>query len=257
MVQARAATPSERLPWLADEPAAPSRPRRYPPIAALVAAVLLAVAAASYWLGFSGQTPSRPQGRTITTNPSSGQPHLAEPQQPQVILQPAPQVNIAPQRELALATPRPIRRSEPHPNGTQAELSSADESSASAGAQSAAAPEATTPAVSPPRSAPARLTAWPASQSAGASGRIVRIGAFGSRQQAKLGWRYMVQAYPAVAHLKATVVGERNSRGRHFYRFQIGTTSQAHSEVLCQRMERIRLSCAVVGLSWKPGGVER
>lgn len=40
-------------------------------------------------------------------------------------------------------------------------------------------------------------------------------------------------------------------------RFQVGTTSQAHSEVLCQRMEKIRLGCAVVGLPWNPKGVER
>jgi len=101
------------------------------------------------------------------------------------------------------------------------------------------------------------LTVWPAWQSQGAYGRLVRIGAFGSRLQAKLGWRYMVGAYPAVAHLQAIVVESRNSRGRAFYRFQIGTTSQAHSEVLCQRMEKIGLSCAVVGLPWKPKGVER
>jgi hypothetical protein len=61
----------------------------------------------------------------------------------------------------------------------------------------------------------------------------------------------MVGAYPAVAHLPAVVRPDRNSRGRVFYRFRIGTTSQAHSEVLCQRMERIRFSCAVVGLPWK------
>jgi hypothetical protein len=67
----------------------------------------------------------------------------------------------------------------------------------------------------------------------------------------------MVQAYPAIAHLPATVVGSLNSNDRHFYRFQIGTTSQAHSEVLCQRMEKIHFSCAVVGLPWKPKGVER
>jgi hypothetical protein len=85
----------------------------------------------------------------------------------------------------------------------------------------------------------------------GASGRLVQIGAFGTRYQAKLGWRYMTRSYPAVKRLPAVVVETRNSRGRHFYRFQIGTTSQAHSEVLCQRMERIRLSCAVVGLPWK------
>jgi hypothetical protein len=57
--------------------------------------------------------------------------------------------------------------------------------------------------------------------------------------------------------LPATVVSARNSRGRYFYRFQIGTTSQAHSEVLCQRMERIRFSCAVVGLPGKKKAVER
>jgi hypothetical protein len=108
-----------------------------------------------------------------------------------------------------------------------------------------------------PAASAAPLALWPATQSQGAYGRIVRIGAFGSRQQAKLGWRYMVDAYPAVAHLPATVVEARNSHGRAFYRFQIGTTSQAHSEVLCQRMEKIRLSCAVVGLPWKPNGVER
>jgi hypothetical protein len=125
------------------------------------------------------------------------------------------------------------------------------------------APESSSVAPTAPVAAPVvnpdskPLRAWPAWESAGAKGRIVRIGAFGTREQAKLGWRHMVQAYPAVAHLKATVVTDRNSRGRYFYRFQLGTTSQAHSEVLCQRMERIRFSCAVVGLPWKPKGVER
>jgi hypothetical protein len=127
--------------------------------------------------------------------------------------------------------------------------------------QKAVEQKAITAAAAPPKAeanADARpLTAWPATKSQGAKGRIVRIGAFGSRQQAKLGWRRMVKAYPAVAHLKATVVGDRNSRGRHFYRFQIGTTSQAHSEVLCQRMEKIRFSCAVVGLPQDPRGIER
>jgi hypothetical protein len=98
---------------------------------------------------------------------------------------------------------------------------------------------------------PAKLTPWPPRVTAGAYGRLVQIGAFGSVPQAKLGWRYMVRSYPAVAHLPAVVRPDRNSKGRVFYRFRIGTTSQAHSEVLCQRMKRIHLSCAVVGLPWK------
>jgi hypothetical protein len=61
----------------------------------------------------------------------------------------------------------------------------------------------------------------------------------------------MVHAYPAMAHLPAVVVETRNSKGRPFYRFQVGTTSQAHSEVLCQRMQKIELSCAIIGLPWK------
>jgi hypothetical protein len=79
----------------------------------------------------------------------------------------------------------------------------------------------------------------------------VQIGAFGSVAQAKHGWWYMVRAYPAMAHLPAVVRPTRNSKGREFFRFQVGTTSQAHSEVLCQRMQKIGFSCAVVGLPWK------
>jgi len=35
------------------------------------------------------------------------------------------------------------------------------------------------------------------------------------------------------------------------------TTSQAHSEILCQRMQRIGFSCAVVGLPGERKAVER
>lgn len=80
---------------------------------------------------------------------------------------------------------------------------------------------------------------------------MVQIGAFGSIHQSKRGWWFMVRSYPAVSDLPAVVRPVRNSKGRIFYRFQVGTTSQAHSEVLCQRMQRIKLSCAVVGLPWR------
>jgi hypothetical protein len=133
------------------------------------------------------------------------------------------------------------------------------QSSASAAEEESTTPATTTSAThSPPALASARsLTLWPSRQTAGASGRVVQIGAFGTRYQAKLGWQYMARSYPGVKRLPAVVVETRNSRGRPFYRFQIGTTSQAHSEVLCQRMQKIRFSCAVVGLPWKPKGVER
>jgi outer membrane biosynthesis protein TonB len=174
------------------------------------------------------------------------------PPQPQVTIEQPPQVSPAPAPEVPIARPRPTKRAVArvrHPAPAKAPAAAAEDQADSTPAETAE--------QQPAKPAKAPLKLWPATQSQGAEGRIVRIGAFGSRDQAKLGWRYMVRAYPAVAHLPATVVGVRNSHGQHFYRFQIGTTSQAHSEVLCQRMDRIHFSCAVVGLPWKPKGVER
>jgi hypothetical protein len=258
MTDVRAVGATDRLPWLEDEPApARTKVRRAPGPNLLLAAaalLLLVVAVAFYWLGTRTSTGERsspyssptvvaplPQARTPQA------PEVEPAPEPQVEPAPTPEVRLAPQREVRIERPRPVKRivvdnpAAPPEEGT-------DES-----ASTQAAPKS----VSASPAADRPLKAWPAWQSQGAKGRIVRIGAFGTREQAKLGWRYMVDAYPAVAHLKATVVADRNSRGRHFYRFQIGTTSQAHSEVLCQRMEKIHLSCAVVGLPWKPKGVER
>lgn len=255
MSQAQAATGLDRLPWLPDEPQTepPAKRRAGSYREAVVWGVIamLAVAALAYWLGQrSWQTPA-PQrapapAQSTTTTPVPRPQAEPQPQQPQVILEPAPQVSPVPVRQVPIARPRAERRSVIKPshlprrgNETAAlEEVVADQKAASETATAAA----------PPKAQEKPLKAWPASQSEGAKGRIVRIGAFGSRQQAKLGWRYMVRAYPAVAHLKATVVADHNSHGRRFYRFQIGTTSQAHSEVLCQRMRIIGQSCVVIGL---------
>ena len=94
-------------------------------------------------------------------------------------------------------------------------------------------------------------TPWNPRIAKGAAGRLAQIGAFGSIRQAKQGWWHMARAYPAMRRLPAVVRPSRNSKGRVFYRFQVGTTSQAHSEVLCQRMQRIGFSCAVVDLPGK------
>ena len=98
----------------------------------------------------------------------------------------------------------------------------------------------------------ASLEPWPVRVIDGAAGRLVRIGAFSSVHQAKRGWWAIVRASPSLTRLPALVVRVRSLRnGRRYYRLQMGTTSQAHSEVLCQRMQSIRFSCAVVGLPWK------
>jgi hypothetical protein len=267
MSQAQAAAGLDRLPWLPDEPK-PQRQRKRRERSSRdmllwALAAMLLVAALSYWMGARSWAPQSPQSRAEApaTTVAVPQPRTAEPKQPQVALEPAPEVSPTVTRDVPISTPR-VQRSRParsragtltreSPPTAALEKTVAEQKNATRTAEVAASAK---PAANPD-SKP--LKAWPASKSEGAKGRIVRIGAFGSRQQAKLGWRNMVQAYPAVAHLKATVVGDRNSRGRHFYRFQIGTTSQAHSEVLCQRMEKIHFSCAVVGLPWDPDGVER
>ena len=249
MSQARVAAGMDRLPWLADEPAPARKHGNRRELAGWAAAATLLVAGASYWMGSHSAEQPRALPQPARSTTTVALPQATEPPQPQVMLEPPPQVRPEPQREVPIERPRIEKRPvAPVPNRAPA----AEE-------QVAAPPVEAAPAATKPVPAPVDrpLTVWPASQSQGAYGRIVRIGAFGSRLQAKLGWRYMVRAYPAVAHLQAIVVESRNSRGRAFYRFQIGTTSQAHSEVLCQRMEKIRLSCAVVGLPWKPKGVER
>jgi hypothetical protein len=242
MSDAQLAGGLDRLPWLADEIRAPAAPRKYRGLTGWVAASVLLVAGLSFWLGSRSSTevtPPRPVGRTTTVAvpaPAPGlQPEVRIARQPEIHAPPAPEVRRPAEREVRIA-PLPLRKFAPAKVATPP------------AAKVEVPPQAT---VQHRAAAPAALIPWPSRVVAGASGRLVQIGAYGSRIQAKRGWVSMVRAYPAVAHLSAVVVETRNSRGRHFYRFQIGTTSQAHSEVLCQRMEKIGLSCAVVGLPWK------
>ena len=63
------------------------------------------------------------------------------------------------------------------------------------------------------------------------------------------GERSFLEPYDlAVERLPALVVPVRSLRsGRVYYRLQMGTTSQAHSAVLCQRMRMNGQSCVVIG----------
>lgn len=257
MSDSRTAGGLDRLPWLTDEPArkaAPPGPRSRNLLGWAAAAVLL-VAGGSFWLGTRSQTAEAPLpigGRpsaTVKVPPAqpvqpqvqiAPQPQVAPAPSPQVREEQAPQVHIAPPPVKKVIVREIVRQVVTVP--------AKEEKPAAAQANQAAA--ATAPA-RPHVSAPAQLTPWPPRVVAGASGRLVEIGAFGSVTQAKQGWRRMVRVFPAVAHLPAVVRPDRNSKGKVFYRFRIGTTSQAHSEVLCQRMQRIDFSCAVVGLPWK------
>jgi hypothetical protein len=257
MTDSRAAVGLDRLPWLNDEPRPRAKDGARDLLGWLVAGTML-VAGVSYWMGTRvGGGDDQPAATSAEVpNPAVTvevpQVRPGEEAQPEVRFEAPPEVRPAPAEEVAVARPRaesaPPRK---RPAAAPQAKSQRSQRAKTTAPASAAAPKAS------PKSGARKLTYWPARQTEGAKGRIVRIGAFGSRHQAKVGWQYMRRSYPAVGRLPAVVVESRNSRGRTFYRFQIGTTSQAHSEVLCQRMQRIHLSCAVVGLPWKPQGVER
>jgi hypothetical protein len=260
MTDSRAAVGFDRLPWLADEPERPARPSRggRRDLAGWAVAGFLLVAGASYWLGQQSanelsapvERRAAPQSTTVPLPaPQPAQPQVQPDLVPEIEPFPAPTVSVprAPP-EHSVARKRAARSTR-----TMTEAPSKPEKEATSGATASAAVAPKAPSVVPDKP----LTLWPSRVSQGASGRLVQIGAFGTRLQAKLGWRHMVRAYPGVSHLPAVVVEARNSRGRRFYRFQIGTTSQAHSEVLCQRMQHIDFSCAVVGLPGARKTVER
>jgi len=272
MTDSRMALGMDRLPWLPDEPespriAAPTPPRSARPsssglLGRAFAAILL-VALISYWLG----TRTADQPRTAPASASVQLPTPSQTQQNDQV-QPvvAPEAQPVREPELRRVTERsatvtrptwkPLPREVPREVAERVQRTIAtEEADKVSTAQSGVAVKRPVVVPAVPNTQGVKL--WPARESGGAYGRVVQIGAFGTRQQAKLGWRYMSRAYPGVKRLPAVVVETRNSRGRPFYRFQIGTTSQAHSEVLCQRMERIRFSCAVVGLPGGKRAVER
>ena len=245
---------ADRLPWLSDEPAPAARQRRAGLLPWAVTAIAV-VGAGGYWLGTRTLQPSasesaHPQSTTtvVLPPPRATAPDVRVAAQPELRQAPVPQVRPEPSREVHIAAaPPPMRaiREQSAPASTTSARSSNGVKAAPSPP-----PALVTPAT-PQSSAVAPPRPWNPRAFAGAAGRIVQVGAFGSVHQAKHGWWSMVRAYPAMAHLPAVVRDTRNSHGRTFYRFQVGTTSQAHSEVLCQRMHTIDLSCAVVGLPWK------
>jgi outer membrane biosynthesis protein TonB len=252
MSRVEAATGMDRLPWLQDEPAAaPARRRSASAIGSAAAAVLL-VGGAAFWFGArsADEQPAPSSKRaapaaTVRLPDAQAAPEVRMTPQPEIIPAPAPEVRPAPAPQVRLAPPpqrsaqRETVKTAPPPEEPAAATATAVERPTSKAPIAVARPQ------------PVPLRPWQPRVVAGAAGRLVEVGAFGSVQQAKLGWRYMVRAYPAMTRLPAVVRPDRNSKGRVFYRFRVGTTSQAHSEVLCQRMQRILLSCAVVDLPWK------
>ena len=233
----------DRLPWLTED----RKPRRKPSSPPLLLWALLAaliVAGASYWLGMQTASQSDDFAGPARTSPAATvtlpRPTVVEPE-----VRPAPMPDMQP-----VAEPAPVRISQAAPT-RKARVSVSRRASFRSKPRTAShlarvrSAQAKHP-VTVRRSAP--MPVWPASVSQGAYGRVVRIGAYGSRRAAKLGWWRIVSKYPGMRRLKAVVAPVQSPSGRIYYRLQFGTTSQAHSEVLCQRMRVIARTCAVIGL---------
>ena len=267
MTDSRMALGMDRLPWLPDEPVRPAKPPTQSGGGGLlgwVFAAILLVGGVSYWLGTRTGTdvtgtPARSSAPPSAALPLPEATRVAPGEDIQRVappeLRPVPEPVVRGVTERAPAW-RPLPRTVPKRVADRVKRTIVNDEIDHISQAQGRPPGRPAPAV--PRAANTQnVRLWPARESAGATGRVVQIGAFGSRLQAKRGWWHMARAYPAVKRLPAVVVEARNSRGRPFYRFQIGTTSQAHSEILCQRMEQIRFSCAVVGLPGERKAVER
>ncbi len=234
MSRVEAAAAMDRLPWLPDEPEMKA-PRRPGAIGWIVAIVLL-VGGIAFWLGSRSveeQTqPAAPAPKAATTVRLPA---------PVVTAQPQVTIHRVPELEPIVAPPTPVI--EPPAAVTRT------------APRTIAAPRETVqnpaPVVQPAKPVEvAPLQPWPVRVIEGADGRLVRIGAFNSVHQAKRGWWAIVRVNPALKHLPALVVPVRSLRnGQVYYRLQMGTTSQAHSTVLCQRMRMIAEPCVVIELA--------
>ena len=231
MNDGRAISGSERLPWLADD-VRPARRRGVRLSWLLILAGTLAVAGISYWFGARGWQANVPPPATsappVRTSQTVALPD-AQPAQPEVTQSPQPEVApVAVPAMPRIASPGTVRsRPETKPAEAATDESVAEDTATEAKADP--------------------LALWPVRVTDGASGRLVRVGTFRTIHQAKKGWWAIVRLNPSLKRLQALVVPVPSLRNSQtYYRLQMGTTSQAHSEVLCQRMRMIGQSCVVI-----------
>lgn len=235
-----AGSDADRLPWLTDEVRRPKRSSGW--LAAFVAASVVAIIAAlSFWVGMNGLPQGISLPRAVSTPdarmdvPPAGPPASQRDQAPEVqpALEPGavtlpletevrPSTAVAPPVRRVMRQRVTIHRSRPA-------------RARAAPVRKEAEPEKTSLEFTNP---------W---ESAGASGKMVRVGTYSSLSDGKRAWSRLARVYPAMKTLPAVVTDIPSLRnGKTYYRLQIGTTSQAHSEVLCQRMRTIGQSCVVV-----------
>ena len=233
----------DRLPWLTDEHSPKKSGGRWW-LAGLALLAVAAIAAVSFWFGMNRTLAptetSQPRPEVPTALPL---PAPVEPVVPEVEPLPMPPVEPAP-----LQPPVVIRQQEDVPPAISSSPPARRTARKPAPVRAKRArPSAATAKAEPEKKALQFSNPW---ESAGASGRMVRVGTYSSLRQGKVAWSRLAKAFPAMQKLPAVVTDIPSLRnGRVYYRLQIGTTSQAHSEVLCQRMRAIGQSCVVVDVA--------
>ena len=231
----------DRLPWLTDE-RVPSKGRGRWWLLPVIVVAMVAIAGLSFWFGaMRNQLPAtanEAESSSAEVTTALPAPVLADSGAENV--EPAPMPDVAP---VPLPAPVFVRQ--------QQEIRVASDRQATrraAQTQHLRTATKTVPAKAVEEQKSLQFSnPW---ESAEASGRMVRVGTYASLRQGKHAWSQLAGVYPAMKKLPAVVTDIPSLRnGRVYYRLQIGTTSQAHSEVLCQRMKAIGQSCVVVDLA--------
>jgi outer membrane biosynthesis protein TonB len=249
MTDSRMAAGLDRLPWLSDEPKPRPQAGGGRDLLGWVVAAILLVAGVSYWIGLkSAERDALAERPAPVAEPTMRvplpQPRAPEPVQPQVEAEPMPAVE--PVRPPPLPVVKP-RQAEPEPKAKAPLNTETPKTDTPVPAQAETADAPPKPARKTAAAKADPLRPWPVRVVDGASGRLVWVGTFSSSRQAKKGWWAIVRANPSLKRLPAMAVPVQSRRdGRTYYRLQMGTTSQAHSEVLCQRMRMIGQSCVVI-----------
>ena len=237
MSDSRVALGLDRLPWLPDEPARVRKSSGN--LLGWATVAILLVAGLAYWVGLRSGEETSPVPESSLARPEATVrlPDASDKSEVQPV--------TVPKIEPIVAPPIPVMESQPTRKAPVERVRPKVEPAVEATPAEAEPEAAVAPAPEPPR--PVVSGPWPVRVVDGASGRLIRVGAFRTARQAKKGWWAIVRVNPALKHLPALVVPVQSLRnGRVYYRLQMGTTSQAHSTVLCQRMRMIAQSCVVI-----------
>ncbi|RST31812.1 hypothetical protein HMF7854_13925 [Sphingomonas ginkgonis] len=256
---------ADRLPWLDDTPTkASAAPARGAPRAAardssaqrggragwiaIVLVLLLAFAAAGYWLGT----------RRDEAVPAGVAPRSAERQTPPSATIPLEPVSIAPAPELVPAplNPAPVTQGSPPLAQPPAATHPATQrpSRSPAHAATLTRPDTSRPAFDdaveeqqqvPPPSASVPL--YPIPLRAGPSGRAIQFGVYLTAEQADQSWRSILARWPYLGSKPKIVLPNTPEVGKRIlWRLQLRTDSQAQSLVICQRLRAAGQTCMVV-----------